>query len=198
MDTMTFVRTALIASAVLVAGCGGEGAMLNEVDAGTGGAGGMAGTQTGTGGQAGNASAGTGGAPAAGGTIGSYFSRADHDMCMAWPVCPDDVFSFLTDAGRVFPQQCKTAFDGGRVNCAACMRKSTCEQFVGRCIARFISHTDGATGSGFFSEENQASCRVFLSAPTMVVPGGWALCTGDSASKTDDGIGVNANTVCKD
>ena len=190
----TTTKTIVVLGALMLIGCGEEGAAAIQADAGngTGGAAGMAGQ---VGGQAGSLN-GTGGAPAAGGAIGDTFTRADHDMCMAWPVCPDGVFSVATDTARVLSNECKTTFDGGRATCGACMRKSTCEQFVGRCIAPILL---GTSHTGIVvSATTPASCRGFLDSAPTVYQGGWVICTGDLGSKTAEGEGVNARTVCQD
>ena len=193
-------RSALIRPAVALAllvavGCGDAANMGAADDAGTGGAGGMAGAQASTGGQAGTGPAGTGGATAAGGTIGSDFTRADHDMCVAWPVCPDDIFSVSVGTGTIAYNQC-SASDGGKIRCASCLRRSTCEPFVGRCIARFL--LTAATGI-YVSNIKAPECRSFVASDPPVLPqAGWALCTGDTAVLTSQDLGVNANTVCKD
>jgi hypothetical protein len=235
MTTRTMSRFAVVlaALAICVGGCGTDEAGLGE-----GGTGGVAigtgnGGVTGGGGQGGVAQqAGTGGIPAigTGGTfapmtgatpynvaiskeIGYQFTRADHDMCMEWPVCPADVIAPFAAYGRVMSQQCTRTFDGGRLHCGACMLRSTAVLFVGRCLAPFVVRP----GSGMFGGEFQTTKlsaeerRTMADAATEVVTGGWALCTGDAGSYTDaNGVpvtetfdatvhaGVNANTVCKD
>lgn len=196
------VVVVLAALAIGASGCGTDEAGLGED--GTGGAVTAAGTggTVGAGGQGGMAPAGTGGASvSAGGTIGSDFTRADHDMCMNWPVCPDDVFSPLTDTGRVISQQCTSAFDGGRLSCSACMRKSTCEPFIGRCIARFLM--TGNPSGWYASDLTVQQCRTIADSRPAIVPDKWALCTGDTATDTPNAfggvdVGLNAKTVCKD
>ncbi len=201
MGTKTMRVTVVLMAAMAVAGCGTDGTGLGED--GTGGAASATATggTIGAGGQGGSAPAGTGGAPvAAGGTIGSDFTRADHDMCVNWPVCPDDVFSIRTDTGRILSPTC-TAFDGGRVSCAGCLRRSTCEHFTGRCIAPFLL-TANTTG-WYVSNVIVPECRAFLDSNPPVVADSWAICTGDTGVTTIDSsgapqVGVAAKTVCQD
>lgn len=225
MGTTMRIRGVVLAAVLSVAGCGADGAGLG--DDGTGGAASVPGTggTIGAGGQGGVAPAGSGGTPVpTGGTIGTTFTRADHDMCMNWPVCPSDIVAPLPDTGRVFSAECTMAFDGTRLSCAACLRLSNADLFVGRCLAPFITF-----GNGNFvtSQLSPADRRRAADPAAPVLAGGWALCTGDKASYTtadgrpimrvdgDDYLhvdgraltdeesrtyqaGVNATTVCKD
>lgn len=175
MTTMTFMQVAAVA-ALLTAGCGGEGEIFTpDADAGTGGAGGQTGMAGGQGGTA-TGIGGVGGLPDPGlNSLGRVtFTRADHDLCMAWPVCPIDVTAPLRGGDyQIRPDTCRFAFDGLRMNCGIC--SNAAGTFVGRCIAPMVDVNKKPLG-------------------------GWMLCTGTEYQPSESNKGdpkTNSQLVCE-
>lgn len=71
--------------------------------------------------------------------VAATFTRADHDLCAAWPICPADVFGVYPEVAVGARHQSTTCRAMGgiaaKVGCGPCVRRPSCAIFTGRCMA---------------------------------------------------------------
>lgn len=130
--------------------------------------------------------------------ISKPFTRADHDICDAWPKCPDGIFTAAGAITYTFNDSCHIDRGDGlnhRVNCRPCidMRTPTCKPFVGRCYVDHIVWDRRQTSHEVpFSELFPVNdCANYITGDVLI--NAVAVCTGDSQDPNS-----NASLVCND